>query len=610
MSIASVDAEKIGARSFGFPVWGSALLALAASTALTFAQAQKIWSTGAFFDTDDAMRAVQVRDLLAGQSWFDMTVYRLDPPRGVFSHWSRIVDAPLAATQLFFRLFLSPETAEIATRLLFPLGLLGALFLLSPWFARVLAPNASRHIAVLLALLSGENLTQFVPGRIDHHAPGALLLLVSLGFYLQALDPRRARLMLAAGAAMALSFAICLENLPFFAIMLAATPLLFVIDGARMQAPLAWLAVALATACPAAYALTVGPSRYLVAACDAYSSPYLAGLLVGAAGMGLLALLAPRLLDWRARAIAVAVAGVAAVATFLLIAPQCLGDPLGGIDPLARELWLSHVTEAWPLWFFWAKKPATVVAMGVPVLLALLTALVAGARSGGEARRRWLITGALIAVGALGGIFWQVRIFTSVTPIAMAALCLPVAAAAESLTRAFSPLTRALTAAAICLAVSPIGLGLFAPASATGAATEEADAAGGTGKKLEVGECRKPEVLSRLTGFAPARVAASFDFGPYLLAYTPLSVFSGPYHRDNHGNRIVIDAFLADAGAAEQILRQAGADLVLWCPAETAAFAKRAPNGLAAMLSRGEAPAWLERREIDGVGPLQVYALK
>ncbi len=98
----------------------------------------ELLETHAFFDTDDAMRAVQLRDLLAGQSWFDMTAYRLDPPQGVFSHWSRIVDAPLAGLELLLRLFLSPPSAELGARLLFPLLLLAALFSLSPWFARAL----------------------------------------------------------------------------------------------------------------------------------------------------------------------------------------------------------------------------------------------------------------------------------------------------------------------------------------------------------------------------------------------------------------------------------------------------------------------------------------
>ena len=46
--------------------------------------------------TDDAMRLVQVRDLLAGQGWFDLTQYRLNPPDGVAMHWSRLIDLPIA----------------------------------------------------------------------------------------------------------------------------------------------------------------------------------------------------------------------------------------------------------------------------------------------------------------------------------------------------------------------------------------------------------------------------------------------------------------------------------------------------------------------------------
>ncbi len=46
------------------------------------------------YSTDDAMRLVEVRDFMAGQSWFDLTQYRLDPPNGVVTHWSRLIDLP------------------------------------------------------------------------------------------------------------------------------------------------------------------------------------------------------------------------------------------------------------------------------------------------------------------------------------------------------------------------------------------------------------------------------------------------------------------------------------------------------------------------------------
>ena len=51
-------------------------------------------------DTDDNMRMMQVRDLIAGQGWFDLRQYRLSPPEGADIHWSRLVDLPIAAIYL------------------------------------------------------------------------------------------------------------------------------------------------------------------------------------------------------------------------------------------------------------------------------------------------------------------------------------------------------------------------------------------------------------------------------------------------------------------------------------------------------------------------------
>ena len=63
-------------------------------------------------DTDDNMRLMQVRAWLAGQPWYDLRNYRLNPPVGFDIHWSRIVDLPIAGLILFFRLFTSNFWAE------------------------------------------------------------------------------------------------------------------------------------------------------------------------------------------------------------------------------------------------------------------------------------------------------------------------------------------------------------------------------------------------------------------------------------------------------------------------------------------------------------------
>src|ERR1700722_5639577 len=74
--------------------------------------------------TDDAMRLVEVRDLLAGQGWFDLTQYRLNPPTGVEMHWSRLIDLPLAALIEFFSMFLSRSLAEQVVLAVWPTALL------------------------------------------------------------------------------------------------------------------------------------------------------------------------------------------------------------------------------------------------------------------------------------------------------------------------------------------------------------------------------------------------------------------------------------------------------------------------------------------------------
>src|SRR5690606_33981857 len=71
-------------------------------------------------DNDDVMRLVQVRDLLAGQSWLDLTQYRLALDGGTLMHWSRLVDLPIAGLIWAFAQLLPAERAEAAALLVWP----------------------------------------------------------------------------------------------------------------------------------------------------------------------------------------------------------------------------------------------------------------------------------------------------------------------------------------------------------------------------------------------------------------------------------------------------------------------------------------------------------
>jgi hypothetical protein len=558
-------------------------VALFLSLALTWPRAELVWTTGAFFDSDDAMRAVQLRDLLAGQSWFDLTARRIDPPGGVFMHWSRIVDAPLALLQSFFNLFLSVEMSERAARLAFPLVLLAALYALAARNARILGGDALRLPAVLTMFLSGAMFGQFAPGRIDHHAPQIILLMVSVGFYLQGLDPLRARAMAVSAAAMALSFAISLENLPFFTIMLAFLPALFVCAGARVQQQLAWFAIGGLAAFPFCFAMTIAPARYFVSACDAYSMPHLLAALLVSLGYISLAGAASRLQSLWRRAAAASFMGGLALMSVIAVAPQCIGDPLGALDPLLRELWLSHVVEAKPLSSFVEGSPRIVAVTAAPVGIGLAAAVFACWIEQNIQRLRWLAMALLIATGFLCGL-WQLRAFSSTTPLAMAPLAFGAVAVANRMAGSFSTSPRVATTAFLCVALSPMGIALALPSS-----NDESP-----GADLS---CLKPQFFEQLNALPTSRIVAPVEMGAHLLAHTRHSVLAAPYHRDNHGNRIAVDAFLAPPREAERLLREAGADLVVWCAGgkSISPLIEKAPAGFVSLLAKGDVPSWLER---------------
>jgi hypothetical protein len=118
--------KNFAERHYGrliFAIW------LITSLLFLFAARENIagWKMG---DPDDQLRLVQVRDWLAGQSWGDVTQYRMNLPDGGPMHWSRLVDIPIAATILLLRPMLGQYYAEMAAAAIVPLLIYG-LFLCS-----------------------------------------------------------------------------------------------------------------------------------------------------------------------------------------------------------------------------------------------------------------------------------------------------------------------------------------------------------------------------------------------------------------------------------------------------------------------------------------------
>ena len=553
------------------------------------ATATAVLSTGAFFDTDDAMRMVQVRDLIAGQGWFDMTATRLDPPIGVFMHWSRIVDMPVVALMKGFALFAEPILAERLARLMFPFLLILALFaLLVPLCERLSGPGA-RWPALAAAFLLNPAKGQFEPGRIDHHAPQIVLLVVCVLALTQAIVSGRSSRAGWAGAAMAVSLGISIENVPFFAPVFAWLALLWVLRGRDVTAMLAWFAAGLAGTLPLVYAGVIAPSRWLLVAPDALSLAQGVALLAGAAYLGGLCLAALRLPD--SRRVRVVVASLSGLVVALALArsfPVLIQSPFASLDPLLRTGWLDHVDEAQPLLRMAKSDPFWTVGVLVPVLIGLYGMARDSLRST-EWRRRiaWLLL-AMALVGGLAASCAMVRTLSATLTLAVPGVLAAALSLRRMLLRRSDAFSGPLALIACLLVASPTGWAIASDRLRQGVAQLAWKPAAPPRDLLA--QCTAPDTFARLADLPPGLVMADPDLGSFILAHTHHDVLAGAYHRNAHGMRVALETFAASSDGAAARMRSAGARYLVVCNAASATFAKTSGSLEAALAAMSNLP--------------------
>lgn len=549
------------------------------------------FSALAFRDPDDAMRLVQVRDWLAGQSFFDVSQHRVNPPYGGPMHWSRIVDMPIAALILLLRPLLGAANAELVACIAVPLLLLGGLVAAAFTAARRVAGSAVALVGVILLLTSPSILVQFAPLRIDHHGWQILLAGVAL---MGASDQRPARGGVIAALALATWLQISSEALPYAALFAGLFALRHWIE--RDQGPrfLAF-AVTLGLAAAILLALLRGPGALLATHCDALSYAYVWPLVA----LALAAALAGRVIGLdtaRRRLIVAALAGGAAVLTFLGTGGPCLaGDPFAALGPVAYRLWYLKVMEGRPIW---AQDLAMRGAILLPALAGLAGALLAAWRSSGAARARWA-TLALLIVGATLVATLVMRALSVAHLFALPGIAWLIVLLFRRAQAARSPIIRVLGSAALVL-LSPAGLSAGWIALVSRHPAEDKSAAA---------DCRAQFLLAPLDRLPPATLFAPIDMGPDILLRTRHSVIATAHHRNVAGLTQVIRAFVADPQQARSIVAGSGATYLVGCDSltELRSYARENPSGLAAMVRQGRAPDWLE--PLPGKGPLRIWRI-
>lgn len=550
---------------------------------------------------DDMMRLQQVRDLLAGQGWFDVSQDRFLTPEGGAMHWSRLPDAFLALVILALTPLVGQANAEAIAVAAWPFALLcltsAALFLV---LKRLGAGTLGATLG-LVAFATGKSVFQFWPGRIDHHGLELALMMTALA----ALLAPRAGLAAGAlaGACVVLLVNVAIEGLPYAALLVAGAAMGWIVRGMDEARRLTGFGLALAGTAALAYGLDAPGMGAGRAVCDAYGSGHLVALVVGGLALAGLARSGARLGGWGKRlGVSAAAGGLTAMAA-LLAGPGCLLDPYGNVHPLAAEAWLSVVGEARSLPAVFAGD----ITMAVSDYGLILAGLVAGAvmvwRAPEGLRLGRALAFALLVFASLVAA-WQVR----GTLFAHILAAIPLGWAAGELVgwwRARRGVPVLLAMAAGVAAVSPVGW------ASLGDALAPPKEPGGT---AYASVCREADAYEALAGLPDGAVFAPIDLGTSILVHTRHAIFAAPYHRNSAGIARAITIMRAEPETARAMLGDIGADYLVSCQglAEVARYADSAPDGLGARLHAGDLPDWLEPAdgltETDGV--VRVYRVR
>jgi len=543
-------------------------------------------------DTDDAVRLLTVRELLGGASLFDTTLTRIGAPDPLVSHWSRLIDVPLALLMLLLRPLLGPETAELAARALWPLALFAGLALVVAREAKRQGGTWAMGITLSLVMIMPLAMVQFRPGRIDHHNAQILCAVAGLLLLRRAVEEPRAGWM--AGLFLGLGLAVGYEGIALVVPILALAAAISLVAPTVGRGPM-HAAIATSATLLGALLVTTAPSRLAIVACDALSLNLV--LLAAAGAMSLWTVSVLRLP--LAGRLGVAGAGMGfGLLVYGALEPACLAGPFGQVDPAIKPIWLDHVVETQSLFQLAAQHldagvPAFVVLIaGVAAQLALLHI---------ERTPAALVATATTLLATLLGL-WQIKLM----PYALWLAAVPIGVLVARLQA--NPLTtahalRGLMALLLLITFSDSLAALAMPAkddTAPKPVNHQQDA------------CYRTDNVKKLAQLPAGLVAASTDLGPYIAALTPHSVVAAPYHRIPKGILAAHAILAGDADAARATVRRLGVRYIAICTTNMDTGGKPTAGSFRTRLLASDVPAWLTEVKpgVDNLRIWQVVDLK
>ncbi len=552
-----------------------------------------IWDIG----NDDAMRLIQVRDLLGGQSWFDVTQYRLGFEAGTPMHWSRLIDLPIAIILWVASLFLNPDWAEAVTMTLWPLALIAptlwAMHRASVRFGGVRA-GPFGYIFAIIAIMTTR---KFEVGALDHHNVQMMLMAFILMAMMHGKSYARDGVII--GVSAALSIAIGLEMLPFIASISLMMGINWVWVGAQAKTKTMLFAGSFAGAMMAVFLLTRPDFSQTIFRCDAFEREL---LIIGVSGaIGLLVLAATlSTKSMRVRIGAVLVLGVAVILVAMNFAPQCLGNPYDPLYPDVAREWLGRIGESKSLLGAIAEGRLKNLGFLVIPAIAILYSIYSLRTPDLRLRAIALL---LILVGAYAMMFYQIRGLFFLLLLCAVPLAAMMGRAYGWYKDSKSPKAGVLFIVLLFASIPNTWIVGAAWFGGREHQTPEVKPAG------VFKDCYKPQVYDALATLPPGLVATSTDMGVRVMFSTPHRALAANFHRNQDGIQAGIDLMRADITDAPALLAELGVDYVVLCANDfaTKALAETYPDGLWNSLFNGDVPEFLTPVSDDAESLLYIY---
>lgn len=542
------------------------------------------------WDPDDALRLAQLRDFLNGQSWFDTTQYRMNPPEGAPMHWSRLIELPLAALILLLRPLFGQAVAEIIAGTAVPLLLLGWIAYMLSRIATRLSSREAGVAAALITLSSGALLIQLRPMRIDHHGWQLAMAVLALSTIFWT-DIRKAGVVL--GVALAVWLHISLEGAPMTAAFFLLLGLRWVRNGHEGQR-LFWTVASFAASSLLLFFGTQAGGLSASTWCDTISPSHVGAIMVATVIM----LPATHFLpdDSRLRLAATGVAGGTALVALFLSAPQCAFGAFGNMDPLVREYWYSKVSEGLPVWH----QPWRIsVNLGAGLFCGALSWVVLRGMLKREDRRK------LDTIGFF--LFYSLLLSISVMRTISVATAYAIPVTAVLIALLFKRYRRSKIAVRR-VALVAVMLVLLVPGAVVSSlvrvAPGEVETKAKPGGPPSNDQCQSALSVSALATLPKGTFLAPFDMGPTILAQTRHRVLASSHHRNEQAMHDHIQIFRSEPAAAHRLMQARGIGYLAVCPqeAELGFYASKDPNGLWAQVRKGNVPVWLEPLPDRGEG--------